>query len=135
MRTGRLRHRLRFQRKVETQTSSGAVIISWEDFATVWGELSPLSGREFLAAQQEQAEVVARATIRSIDGLDATMRMIYGGKAYDIAAILPDPTFRRHVTLMLRQGVSDTDVVSETVYLQTEAGDSLVTETGDLLVA
>lgn len=108
MRAGRLRHRLLIQRKVEAQPAGGGgdIVFDWEEFASVWGELIPLSGKEFMAAQEFKSEIVARATIRTLVGVDANMRLIYRGVAYNIAAVLPDPTFARHITLMLSQGLN-----------------------------
>ena len=34
------------------------------------------------------------------------MRVTHDGKAYNIRAVLPDPTLRRHLTLMCESGVN-----------------------------
>lgn len=109
MRAGRLRHRITIQEKTNTQDpTTGVVSASWSNaYTSVPAEVVPLSGREFLAAQQRQAEVTARITIRNGLTIDQNMRILHEGKTYDIAAILPDPTFSRHVTIMAAEGVNN----------------------------
>ena len=68
--------------------------------AIVPAEVWPLSGREYIAAQAEQAGVTTRITIRYQAGIEPAMRVLHDGKAYNIRAVLPDPTLRRHLTLM-----------------------------------
>ena len=108
MRAGRLRHRVRIDRRVDTRDgASGAVVTTWTPVTERDAELVPLSGRELIAAQAVQSEIVARAVLRFTEGLDATMRLVCHGVIYNIRAVLPDPTFKRHVTLMLSAGVNN----------------------------
>lgn len=108
MRAGDLRHRITLQKRGETRGPDGEVITGWVDFAaSVPASVIPLSGREFVAAGEQQSEVQARVTIRWRDGVLDTMRMLFDGKVYAIKAVLPDPTARRHITLMVSGGVSN----------------------------
>lgn len=108
MRAGDLRHRITLQKRGETRGPDGEVITGWVDFAaSVPASVIPLSGREFVAAGEQQGEVQARVTIRWRDGVLDTMRMLFDGKVYAIKAVLPDPTARRHITLMVSGGVSN----------------------------
>ena len=108
MRAGPLRHRLIIQQKVETKSDvTGELLVSWKKFADVWGEIVSLSGKEYLAAQQIKSQVTSRARIRIIDGVVPTMRIVFKNTYYNIAAVLPDRTFRRELVLMLDQGVND----------------------------
>lgn len=108
MRAGKLQHRLSIERKVETQSEeSGELTRVWKPFVNLWGELVPLSGREFLASRQLTMEVIARATIRYREDINETMRIVHKCRYYNIVAILPDPTFSKHLTLMLSTGLKD----------------------------
>lgn len=108
MRAGDLRHRITLQQRGETRGPDGEVITGWVDFAaSLPASVIPLSGREFVAAGELQSEVQARVTIRWMDGVLDTMRMLFDGKVYAIKAVLPDPTARRHITLMVSGGVSN----------------------------
>jgi SPP1 family predicted phage head-tail adaptor len=109
MDAGRLRHRVTIQSVTETRdTSSGAISTSWADVATVWAAVEPLSGREFLAAQAGQSEVVARILIRYMAGVTAKMRVVHGARIYNIHAVLADKeSGAEHLTLMVSEGVNN----------------------------
>lgn len=104
---GRLSHRITLQAAVTSRDEFGGVAHTWTPVATVWAEIVPLSGREFVAAQAAQAGVTTRITIRYRDGVTPSMRILHDGVTYSIKAVLPDPTLRRHITLMCEQGVND----------------------------
>lgn len=109
MKAGALRQRITLQAMTPTQDPvTGEITTAWADFAAdVPAEVVPLSGREFIAAAATQAEVSARVTIRYLAGVLPSMRMLFDGQTYAIAAVLPDPTARKHLTLMVSRGVSD----------------------------
>ena len=108
MRAGRLRHRARIDRRVDTrEAGTGAIVTQWVPVTDRDCELVPLSGRELIAAQAVQSEIIARAVIRHTEGIDPTMRLICRGSIYNIRAVLPDPTFKRYCTLMLSAGVNN----------------------------
>lgn len=104
----RLRHRVDIENFTSTLNSNtGAVSDAWTTFDTdVPAEIYPLSGREFVAAQSIQAGVSTRITIRYQPGVLPRMRVKHGSDLYNIKAVLPDPTLRRHLTLMCEVGVN-----------------------------
>ena len=55
---------------------------------TIWASVEPLKGREFFAAQKENAETTVRITIRYRSGISPDMRIKYGDKIYEINAII-----------------------------------------------
>lgn len=88
--------------------TAGAGIVQWVTHADrVPADVSPLSAREFLAAQQVQSQVVARITIRYQPGLDANMRIRHGDAIYNIAGVIPDPrSGTEWLTLPVSTGVN-----------------------------
>ena len=96
----RLRHRVTIEQKTAGADAWGQPVETWETVAIVPAEVWPLSGREYIAAQAEQAGVTTRITIRYQAGIEPAMRITHDGKTYNIKAVLPDPTARRHLTLM-----------------------------------
>ncbi len=96
----RLRHRVTIERKTAGEDAWGQPVEMWETVAIVPAEVWPLSGREYIAAQAEQAGVTTKITIRYQAGIEPAMRVLHDGKSYNIRAVLPDPTARRHITLM-----------------------------------
>lgn len=135
MRSGRLRHRLTLQSKVEARDSYGAAVITWDDEATVWGAIEPLSGREYFAQHQIQAESTVRIVIRYYSGVSSTWRVKHGGLYYNIVDVLNHDTRNRMMTLMCREGVSDDEADAGASYLLLETGDKLLLESsGSLLL-
>ena len=96
----RLRHRVTIERKTTGADSWGQPVETWETVAIAPAEVYPLSGREYIAAQAEQAGVTTKITIRYQAGIEPAMRVTHDGMTYNIKAVLPDPTLRRHLTLM-----------------------------------
>lgn len=91
MRAGELRHRVTFQQDNGTTTDSeGIPVRNWVDVITVWARVHDLSGREYFAAQQVQAEVTTEITIRYRAGLNTKMRAKYGTRIFDILSAIPD---------------------------------------------
>lgn len=54
----------------------------------VWAGIRDISGREFAAAGATQNQVVSTITIRYRTGIEAKMRVLHGGLAYNIEAVL-----------------------------------------------
>lgn len=97
---GQLRHRITLQKPQAIVSPYGERTVSWVDVETVWADFHPLSVREFLAQSGTQSQVSARVVIRYRDDVDATMRIAYRDKVYDIAGVLPDPdSGREYLTL------------------------------------
>jgi len=108
----RLRHRVDIEEFETTLDSEGAQVEAWstirdsDETELIPAEIVPLSGREFAAAQAVQAGVTTRITIRWRAGVEPAMRVVHGADLYNIRAVLPDPTLRRHLTLMCETGVN-----------------------------
>jgi SPP1 family predicted phage head-tail adaptor len=118
MRAGLLRHRITLQRPVGTNDEWGEPSPLWEDVVSVAAAIEPISGREFFSAQQVQADVTTRITIRWRNGIEPAMRIVHvtaqqaamsppESTVYDIEAILPDPTGRRQIVFMCRNRNSE----------------------------
>ena len=111
---GRLRHRVKIQRKVESQDSTtGAMNVTWEDVATVWAAIEPVSAREFIQSKAYQSEVSARVVIRHREDVTASMRLVHSrpnkaDKIYNIEGVLPDKdSGLEYLTLPVSAGVND----------------------------
>ena len=48
-------------------------IMGWGDFATVWASVEPISGQEYWASSQVQAEVTHRIRVRYLSGVRPTI--------------------------------------------------------------
>ena len=107
MKAGDLRHRITIQQL--TSTNSGeATVESWADFLTnVPAAISPLSGREILAAGAEQSGTRVRFVIRYGNGTQVTssMRIVHNSATYNITEVIADPTLRDSFTLLAEAGI------------------------------
>lgn len=108
---GKLRHKVKIQQPVYTQDqTTGEMLPVWAVVARTRADFVPLSGREFMAANEEQSKVTGRMTIRFREGIDASMRVILKGKAYNIEAVLPDKeSGNEYLSLMVSEGVRPND--------------------------
>jgi len=83
-----LNRKVVFERFTETQDPiSGEMIEAWVTFATVFAKVEPLVGREYLAAAAVQAEDTTKFTMRHLGGIDASMRIAFDGKLFNIQSI------------------------------------------------
>jgi SPP1 family predicted phage head-tail adaptor len=91
MRAGMLRHRVTVQERTATRDALGGASLDWTDRATVWADVSPLSGRERLAADAGRAQIDHIVTIRyQVQFADpvamARRRLLYNGRILTITA-------------------------------------------------
>lgn len=110
VRAGRLRHRIKIEEFLIEQDSDGARVEEWVPvFAGyVPAEITPSSGREFLAAQALQSKVNTRIKIRHTPGVTAAMRAVHRSTIYNIEAVLPDADSGiRYLTLLCSTGANE----------------------------
>lgn len=109
MQAGKLRHRITLQRADLTQDpQSGEMRKQWRTVDNVWGEVVPLSAREYLAARATQSETVARVILRYRADVDSRMRLLHRGEVYAIDGVLADNgSGIRYLTLLVSKGVQN----------------------------
>jgi SPP1 family predicted phage head-tail adaptor len=83
---GKLRHRITIQQESETSDSMGGNTIMWNDVATVWASINPLSGKEYYDAEQVQSEVSHKIRIRYRSGITSDMRIDFKGRIFKIVS-------------------------------------------------
>jgi SPP1 family predicted phage head-tail adaptor len=125
---GRLRHRVTIeelmvslQDGIEEASSSSALsdtdpdadgtqTETWTDAygRLISAEISPLSGRELLAADAVQGKVNTRIRMRHRPGLRPSMRVLHRAVIYNVEAVVPDPESGvGWVTLLCSSGVNE----------------------------
>lgn len=111
MQSGKLRHRLSLQEQKQTQDSTtGQLVVTWQEVGKLWASVEPLSAREFIAAKTHQSQVSARIVIRAMDGINASQRLVdtRTGAIYNIEGVLRDPKSGHHwMTIPVSEGVND----------------------------
>lgn len=109
MRAGKLRHLITIQHKVPTTGAMGTKVVTWANFLErVPAEYEPLRGRDFVAANQSQAELTAVFRIRYRSDIDADMRIVFDGEPFEIVGKPIDWKGRRQMLeIMCKAGVKD----------------------------
>ncbi|MDQ7965659.1 phage head closure protein [Pseudomonas plecoglossicida] len=111
MRLGRLNHLITIEHKVKLRDPVTLEFgePTWQKFAKVYAEVSPLSARDLIAAQAAQSEATARMKIRYRPGVMSTMRILYRGEVYSIEGPPLEDTKSglEYLTLMVSKGVKD----------------------------
>lgn len=88
MRAGRLRHRITIQQQAVTgQNDYGEDIYEWTDVAIVWAEVQPLTGREYWAAEQVNAETTHQVRLRYLSDIEPSMRILFGSRVLVIESV------------------------------------------------
>lgn len=87
MSIGELRYRITLQKLSSTTNDNGFEVENWIDIKIVWASVCNLYGKEYFEAAAAQAEKTVKFTIRFIDGIDETMRIMFKGKIYNITFI------------------------------------------------
>lgn len=105
MRAGRLRHRVTVEQLLVTDDGYGGQSQAWSTFATVWASVEPLQGREYFQAQQAQATVTHKVTMRHLDGVTHDMRVKHGSRALNIVSVIDTEERGRELVLMCEEAV------------------------------
>jgi SPP1 family predicted phage head-tail adaptor len=81
MQAGPLRHRVTIETKGEERDEHGGVVETWFPVATVWASVQPLQGRELFLAQQVDARLSHRVTLRYQAEVTPTHRLVFKERA------------------------------------------------------
>ena len=87
MEIGALNKRITIQELKTNINENGFEIEDWIDFKTVWACITNLHGREYYEAAAVQMENTIKITIRYLDGIDTSMRILFKDKHYNITSI------------------------------------------------
>jgi SPP1 family predicted phage head-tail adaptor len=92
---GKLRHRLVLEAPAEADDGAGGVVRTYDNIATVWAAIAPVSLSEQIAAEALGARLTHRIVIRT--GFDVTTRHRFklGNRVFRVAAVRdPDESGR-----------------------------------------
>ena len=97
---GRLSSYCTLQQPNTAQDALGQPVPGWVDVAQVWADIRHQSGLSAIKAGADVSVVKASIRIRYRDGVNAGMRVLHDGVAYNIEAVLPDVSRHRYVDLV-----------------------------------
>lgn len=104
---GEFRERVTLQYRQGGQDVLGQVRQSWATLATVWAKVTPIRGREYFAASQMQAPIDVRILIRWREDVEPTMRVMWGGKYFEVTSVIDTDARRSVIELMCVSAVRD----------------------------
>lgn len=77
--------------KAKQSCSDPVVMIEqWMTVHTVWADIAPVSGKEYMASNRETAEITNKIYIRFRSGIKSTMRIKHGDRIFEIESVLGD---------------------------------------------
>lgn len=87
MRAGELRKRITIEQPSRVADGAGELVPGWTLYGVVWAAVEPLSGSEKIQAQQVNANVNIRVTIRYLAGVIPAMRARFGTRTFQIVSV------------------------------------------------
>lgn len=102
---GALRHRVTLQRRATAPDGAGGGVLTWHDIARVWGRVKPLRGMERHASEQTQSPVSHEITVRYREDLTTAMRILWGGRTFNIRSALNKDERKRYLTIEAEENV------------------------------
>lgn len=102
MQAGSLNQRVTLERDEVATDDWGGVIHAWVTHAELWANVRHLSGSQSIRADSPVSEVRASIRVRYRTDLDASMRVLVGGKAYTVEAVMPNLQSREHIDLVCK---------------------------------
>ncbi len=105
MRIGNLRHRITIQQIARIDDGAGGYTETWASAGTVYADVYPLKGQERYDAQQIQANLSHRVTIRYRADVNPSMRLSYGTRTLVIEAVIDPEERHRELILMCSEVV------------------------------
>lgn len=103
-----LRHSIRILYRVNYKDQYGDETVGWEvRYPLVYAAVHPVSGKEFIAAQQVENKYTYRFTIRYKPFILESDTVEFRGKQYNIEAVLSDQDSGiEYLTLLCSEGTS-----------------------------
>ena len=112
MDAGNLNRRITIQSRAQTVDAAGQPTFTWTDVVTVWADIRGATGMGAIRASEPRDGVAVELNsysfrIRYRTGLDAGMRVSFGGEYYDVKQVRMDFAGREWTDLVCELGGND----------------------------
>jgi SPP1 family predicted phage head-tail adaptor len=108
MRAGSMRHQIQLQTRSTTQDAVGEPANTWTDFAVVRASIDRTPGREVFSSAERNARVPTVFRIRYIAGVLPSMRILFGGKVYNITSAIDQTGIKEELMISAEELVEAT---------------------------
>ena len=103
MNAGALDQRIVIERRTGATNDWGEPLPdTWAPLFTCWAEVSPLVGREYIAAQAAVSEVTAKIRMRFRPWMTSQDRVVHNGTVYQIQSVIDVRSENRELHLMCK---------------------------------
>lgn len=107
----RMRHRITIEKPELTPEAGGQFTVQWQEVVTVWAEILPIETRiryaEMLVDGQLTAPVSHVVTLRYHAGVSAEMRVVFGGRVFNIRHVVNIGEENRFLRLLAEEHAGD----------------------------
>ena len=103
---GDLDRRVTLQARSTSMDSFGQQLTTWTVAFDAWARVTPLTGRELLAAQAIVPETTHEVVIRYRASTSPGMRVVYAGRVLDVRAVLDEDSAHVQQQLLCSEGLT-----------------------------
>ena len=105
MRSGNLKHKIEIKSYAETENDFNEVIKVYSLFKTTYASILPISGKEYFASKQVNAEVSHKIECRFISGVNSSMQIVYGTRIFKIESVINIREENKTLQIMVTENV------------------------------
>lgn len=102
MNVGAMCHRITFQRQMPEKDVLGGQTGPWEDVATTWAQIKPVSGKEYFS-QVRETTVSHKIYCRYRPGITPRMRIKFRERIFEIISVINWDEKNEGLTLMCEE--------------------------------
>lgn len=102
-RAGDLNQRVTLQSATEAPDAVGQSVKTWTTVSKLWARITPVGGGESVSGKQVVADASHAVTIRHRDDVTPRMRLLWGSRVLEIAAVDDPDGLRTDLVLSCRE--------------------------------
>lgn len=100
------RHLLTIEQPSNSLNDFGETTQTWSTFATVFGAVQGIAGREYIIANNKSAEMDYRIFTEYVDNVKPTMRVKFGSRIFAIVSVINVDELNRELQLLCKEVVT-----------------------------
>ena len=100
------RHLLTIEQPTNTLNDFGETVQTWSTFATVFGAIQGIAGREYIIANQKSSEMDYRIFTEYTDNVKPTMRVKFGTRYFSILSVVNLDELNRELQLLCKEVIT-----------------------------
>ena len=103
MKCTKLTKRIVLQKQSDIRNEYGEIFNIWEDVATVWAQVRPVTGKSFFDAQQVNASITHQVIIRYRENVLPSMRVLFNNRSFDVLHVMNFDESNESIQLMCKE--------------------------------